>query len=270
MSDHQEFLQKVDITRIVAWGSIAYGFGFITVMLHTARLGFPVLELLSAVYIWVGTPLAVVAFFSLRIWRWFSSRARRISDEVRDSWEGTTQGVSREDFDRLSSFLGISIAIFPFGPTLWLPLGSWLKKAKLTDPKLSRRTSILLNRLASFLKGVRAIESALHLCIVGVLLLLAIGLYVSWVYPLIPQRYGGGAPTEVRLLVNAARIPRDILGLTEGDDHTLVTATPSTMKLLYSTANNYYVEAPGGRRMSLSRGVVVGVIWDSETGPQGR
>ena len=60
-----------DIKTAVAWGSLSYAFGFVTVMLHTWRLGFPVLELLSGVYIWIGLPLAIFAFFLKCLFRYF-------------------------------------------------------------------------------------------------------------------------------------------------------------------------------------------------------
>ena len=38
----QEAFQKGDVKSFVVGSSIAYGIGFVTVMMHTARLGFPV------------------------------------------------------------------------------------------------------------------------------------------------------------------------------------------------------------------------------------
>ena len=264
MAEVQETLQRDAVKSFVAWGSIAYGLGFVTVMLHTARLGFPVLELLSAIYIWVGAPLAVVAFFSQRIWQFFWSRASRITNEVKGSWDGLKQGVPREDFDLISSFLGISMAISPILRPLRRPLEWLLKKSISTDLKVSKRATAFLTRFAALLRGIQAINAGLNLGLAVVLLLLAIGLYVWQLYPLIPQSYGGGAPTEVRLLVNTARVPRDILGLPAGEDGAPATAITERMNLLYSTADNYYIEVSSGRRISLSRGTVEGVIWNPE------
>ena len=264
MAGVQEVLQKGDVKSFVAWGSIAYAFGFVTVMLHTARLGFPVLELLSAIYILVGAPLAGVAFFLLWISQSFSSRASRITNEVKESWEGLKQGVPPEDFDLISSFLGIFTAISPILRPFRRRIESLLKKAMSSDLNVSKHATAVLIRFASLLRGIQAINAALNLVAGGLLLLLAIGLYVWQLYPHIPQSYGGGAPTEVRLLVNIARVPRDVLGLPAGEDGAPATAMTGRMSLLYSTTDNYYVEDSNGRRMSLSREAVEGVIWNPE------
>ncbi|HYK61081.1 MAG TPA: hypothetical protein VEV85_16735 [Bryobacteraceae bacterium] len=42
---------------------MAYGFGFLTVMVHTYPLGVPALQLIEPVNVWIGAPLAGVVFF---------------------------------------------------------------------------------------------------------------------------------------------------------------------------------------------------------------
>ncbi len=39
--------ESKQIERVLAWGSVAYIAGFVTVMAHTARLGIPVIEILK-------------------------------------------------------------------------------------------------------------------------------------------------------------------------------------------------------------------------------
>jgi len=51
------------IEPILKWGAVAYGFGFLTVMVHTYLLGVPVLQLIEPVNVWIGAPLAGVVFF---------------------------------------------------------------------------------------------------------------------------------------------------------------------------------------------------------------
>ena len=55
-------VQSKQLQSILAWVSVAYALGFITVMVHTAQLGIPIIQLLEPVYILVGVPLAIVAF----------------------------------------------------------------------------------------------------------------------------------------------------------------------------------------------------------------
>lgn len=255
-----------DLKSFLAWGSIAYGLGFVTVMLHTARLGFPVLELLSAVYVWVGAPLAVIGFFWVRIWRFFRSRASDLTREVRDSWEGFKQAVDAKDFDVISEFVGFASALF-FPKPLRGPLESLLRKAMASKPEVSHRAARTLGRFASLLRGLLALIGFLRLVNIALVLGLGIYLYVWEVYPLIPQSFGGGAPTTVRLLVNTEKIPPDIPGLPGIDAAadrkvTAKTSVTDPIQLLYSTADHYYVEGPAGQRVSLSKSAVEGVIWN--------
>ena len=267
MSEAEETMAQGDLKSFLAWGSIAYGLGFVTVMLHTARLGFPVLELLSAVYVWVGAPLAVIGFFWVRIWRFFKSRASNLTREVRDSWEGLKHGVDAKDFDVISEFVGFASAVSPILKPLRPPVESLLRKAMGSKSEISRRAARTLSRFASLLRGLQALSSFLRLFNVALVLVIGSCLYVWVVYPLIPQSFGGGAPTTVRLLVNTQKIPPDIPGLPgigAATDRKVTASTSVTdpLQLLYSTADHYYVEGPGGQRVSLSKSAVEGVIWN--------
>ena len=55
---------------LISWASIAYALGFVTVMIHTARLGIPVIELIEPIYVWIGLPLALVVFSARWLWMW--------------------------------------------------------------------------------------------------------------------------------------------------------------------------------------------------------
>ncbi len=77
-------LKESEIKQIeyfLAWGSVAYIAGFITVTVHTAQLGIPVIEILRPVYIWVGLPLAIVIFFIRWLWNMVRARINRIRGE---------------------------------------------------------------------------------------------------------------------------------------------------------------------------------------------
>ncbi|HYL87063.1 MAG TPA: hypothetical protein VE263_22765 [Candidatus Angelobacter sp.] len=52
-----------DIEPILKWGAVSYACGFLIVMIHTARLGIPALQLIEPINIWIGLPIAIVLFF---------------------------------------------------------------------------------------------------------------------------------------------------------------------------------------------------------------
>ena len=134
-------------------------------------------------------------------------------------------------------------------------------------PEVSHRATRTLSRFASLLRGLQALIGFFRLVNVALVCVIGIYMYVWIVYPLIPQSFGGGAPTTVRLLVNTQKIPADIPGLPGIDAATDRKVTASTsvtdpLQLLYSTADHYYVEGPVGQRVSLSKSAIEGVIWN--------
>src|SRR5690348_5024240 len=74
-ADTLEALQK--------WLSIAYGLGFLTVMLNTVSLGIPALELAEPVQIWVGIPLDFVFWLVIAAYRYFRRSSRLIDQDAR-------------------------------------------------------------------------------------------------------------------------------------------------------------------------------------------
>src|SRR5262245_34827949 len=105
-------LSEGDVKTIVAWGSLSYAFGFVTVMLHTWRLGFPVLDLLSAVYVWVGLPLTLVAVFSKQLVRYFTTKGRELGNELRTSWQHLTGDVQK-NAQSASESLAALVSVLP-------------------------------------------------------------------------------------------------------------------------------------------------------------
>lgn len=186
---------------------------------------------------------------------------------MRGSWEGLRQAVDAKDFEVISEFVGFASALSPIIKPLRDPLESLLRKAMASKPEVSHRAAGTLSRLASFLRGLQALIGFLRLVSVALALGLGICLYVWQVYPCIPQSFGGGAPTTVRLLVSTEKIPPSIPGLPGSDAATDPKVTADTwvtdpIQLLYSTADHYYVEGPAGQRVSLSKSAVDGVIWN--------
>src|SRR5687768_7852624 len=71
------------VERALAYAALSYGFGFVVVMLHTARLGFPVIGLLEPIYVLIGLPLAAVAFFGNQLNTFIRQRAAEARDSLK-------------------------------------------------------------------------------------------------------------------------------------------------------------------------------------------
>lgn len=262
-------ITQTDLTSFLAWGSISYAFGFVIVMLHTARLGFPILELLSAVYVWIGAPLTVVAFFSIQIARFFRSRSVDLTSQLRDSWKDFRQDVDTKDLDVISAFLGFLGTLFPVLKLFRRPLEWLLKLATAGHTVSGKRAVRFLHRFASFIRGVQALFEFLRLFNLAVSIVFGVYLYVWHLYPLIPQSFGGGAPTAVKLIVNVEKVPPSVPGLpgireVPAGGESQKSAVTGTVKLLYSTKDQYYLEGAEGARISLSKSAVEGMIWNPE------
>src|SRR5262249_22087715 len=73
------------VEQVVTWASVSYAAGFFVVLLHTWRLGLPVLDLVQAVYVWIGLPLAAFAYFWNWPWRYFRGQLEARSALLRAS-----------------------------------------------------------------------------------------------------------------------------------------------------------------------------------------
>ena len=263
-----------DLKAIIAWGSISYAFGFVTIMLHTARLGFPVLELLQAVYIWIGLPLTLVAFFSMRIIRFLKKKAGDHAKALSESWQQLRADVAPADLDVVSSFLGVLVVILPglnLIPQqairlLRIPFDRLLNREGEESPAAAQRAKLWLHRFVGFIKGMEAFFGFIRLF--NIALIIAVGLYayVWHLYPIIPQSYGGGAPSKVKLLVNTEKIPNNCPGIeaispdVKNGKQPKVVLT-NELELLYKSKDQYYLKGNKGVLVSLSKNTIEGVIW---------
>lgn len=260
-------ISQTDITSFIAWGSVSYAFGFVTVMLYTSRLGFPILELISAVYVWIGAPLAIVAFFFVQIARFFRSKSNELAGEIKDSWRNFREDVAEKDLDVFSEFIGFISVLIPFGSIIRKPMQRLFEKAKEESKISNNRAAKFLRRFASLLRGIQAFYGFLRLFNTALLIILGIYLYVWVFYPLIPQSFGGGAPNTVRLLINIEKVPPGTPGIpdikedkTKGQNSK--TVLTGKVDLIYSTKDQYYIQGAQGLRLSLSRSAIEGIIWN--------
>src|SRR5262245_12223709 len=75
------------IDRVLTYGAVSYGFGFLVVMLHTWRLGLPVISLADPIYVWLGLPFAIVAFYATPIFTVVRNRAIDVTASTAEAFK---------------------------------------------------------------------------------------------------------------------------------------------------------------------------------------
>lgn len=280
-----------DIEPYLAWGAIAYGAGFLTVMWHTSRLGIPVIQLIEPINIWVGAPVAIVLFLLRRIALYARDGARQFRlalQNVRAEEHDLTTGALTLDeaYDRLVKVVDAARTLFP---TLFpWPLDSILTSilrvifsretfkaifsvtATPTDTERQKQQKAIayLERTLSLISTIEHL-SVFVLRIAPLFLIpLALFVYTSFAYPAIPQRYGGGAPMKVELLLEIEKIPERTPNFTaifrSDTNHREVKAQLSKpLTLHYETEHALYVSTDGSDRvMMVNSDAVSGVIFN--------
>jgi hypothetical protein len=262
--------------RFFAWGGIAYTFGFLIVLLHTSRLGLPVIELLNPVLIWIGVPLALVTFFSSRLFKLLRGRMDAARAELALLIEEApvqspvfhselpkafpTERVAKEASEAMPSLI--------FRPASAWVIRRWLQFFLSRVPSTPERGEALARageRSIRMLRTAAAIRYFLNAVIFTGMILFVVGVYVWTIYPRIPQSAGGGKPAWVRLALKSDAIPQEIqsdlltapangLG-TEGSFMT------DPIQLLYTAKDAIYIRTNTGRAMSISKGGVLGTVW---------
>ncbi len=259
-----------DLKIFVTWASISYGFGFFTVMLHTARLGFPVLELISAVYIWIGFPLTVIAFFSKKIYDSIKTNLNQSYTNISNHFKELAPNVQLDNkIDIVSKFIStliIYIPIINFWPEFFTnklrgPFDNLFEKYNIDD-KAKRKLQILIIILNIFNNISIIIRNIIRpFLIVGVIFL-----YIWVIYPSIPQSLGGGAPQNVKLIIDAEKLSINlpimwsITSEVDSQDKykTIIT---EKVQLIYKTKDEIYIKTKNGIILSLSNDTIKGVIW---------
>lgn len=266
--------------RLIAWASIAYGCGFLIVLIHTARLGVPVLELVKPVYILIGLPLAALGYFSRQIVSWIRATALASRDEVVSALREPYISSKDEQSVNVDKFLQAFSQAVPWyfsvrplaGVSSWL-LHRVLDREQPHPDRLAAWTGFL-DRNARILLFYAALIRLLNRLILIAAIGLVLGLYVWDVYPKLPLAYGGGAPMNVRLLLDTSKLPSDLPYLTgpagpasaKVGERAKAFLTPP-LELLYITSTDFLVRAPTGSVVALDRDVVTGVVYRDGKAP---
>jgi hypothetical protein len=208
-----------------------------------------------------------LAFFSGQIFEHFSNRARGLSEDINDSWQEYSSKVKPDEIHVLSSLLGILEALIPIVPITAFFRGmleGLLQKAIEVD--VSRRESALkaIHKIVAVLKGLSAVMGFLNLLGTAIAVIASIYVYVWLIYPNIPQSFGGGAPTQIQLVVSVEKIAPelyDVIGIDQHERGSSKSAITDELLLLYTTSDQYYVRAGKNVHLSISKSAVEGAVW---------
>jgi hypothetical protein len=285
-----------NIESVIAWGSVAYVAGFFIVMVHTASLGIPIIEILKPIYIWIGLPLALVIFSIRWLWKLTIERVNRAKVQF-EKIKSETKDVlfskkKRKVEDLVEIYISSWYAMLLLLPAvLEYPLYKLIKYAENTIRKsikwaieidlhnIRKKRKITQSKYLEtnfkWLKGaeifVRALGEAIRFFKFSILLLAipVISLfYVYKIYPAIPQSYGGGKPMTAVLIINSDDLPvnsPDICSLFT--DNTCLSQpekvfTTTEIEILYTTSEEYYLRASNQKIFSIKRDIVSGIIYD--------
>jgi hypothetical protein len=247
-----------DIEPILKWTAVAYALGFLTVMVHTYRLGVPVLQVMDPLNVWIGAPLAVVFYFLDRFAMALKRAVRDMALHVKTTLLEITK-IGNPSPDELCNMYGqvvdavaeaVSVAIVPFLPLRTLQ--QWLQKtmarvmwwrirkfdpamiqaAEQKIPQEQRRDLILyMRRGLVVLRGLAGVYLALNSIFIILLIPVICWTYITAAYPLIPQTLGGGRPTPVALIISEEKIPKtpDFKGWLAGTGESQPSGAPRTI-----------------------------------------
>lgn len=282
-----------DIEPLLKWGAVAYLCGFGIVLVHTHRLGVPMLQLMEPVNVWIGLPVAVLIYFLDKIYSGVRLSIRTTMGSLRDREKNlqklATSETQAELFWKVSDLWVKALALFasPLGLAgfterffQWMmrayfrfiekrfhvdPLAEW--KATKLGAEINKEALAQVDRVLSWTVWIAALVRFANLCIYCF-----VGLVVCWVYvemySEIPQTLGGGKPMEVTLVISPDAIPkskgfanwRGADGESGGEAKEGL-AVPVT--LYFRNEHELIVRKGGGPAVSLSEHAVEGIVFPS-------
>ena len=286
--------ESKNIQNILSWGSVAYLAGFFTVMLHTASLGIPIIEILKPIYIWIGLPIAIVIFSIRWFWQLTSARINRIKTQfalIRDESKevfGNSKSIEVDELvDIFINLLYTSLKIFPsvlefmlskIIKLLEIPIrkiSKWsvqhdLRNLKVSEDIYFRNSFKMVKGLEITFRSLSEVLGAISFFVLILAIPFACFLYIYKIYPIIPQSYGGGEPLSAVLILSGEDLPTsspEICTLFPNNtcpsqpSKTLIT---STVDILYITPEQYFIQSSDQKIFALKKAIVNGIIYDED------
>ena len=266
------------IKAVVGWASVSYALGFITITLHTSRLGFPVFQLIQPLYIWVGLPLCAPLFFFNYISNYFTKTKEMLKAEMVSSISSLKSPANEVDMENavlLTSFLGSFFSFTRYGKIIYErqimePIIKSFEKTEMGQDAVTK-AAVWIRKAGATYRGVKSIYGFFQLLNEAIGIVLLLWFYVWLVYPIIPQKIGGGAPQRVTMILKADDIGDFVLK----SGYSTPTGLSGTEKaiefegeLLYTSTDDYYIRSVTGTLLSLRKDATLGVIWNKDRWPQ--
>lgn len=287
-----------NIEPALKWVAVAYAFGFVTVMLYTYRLGIPVLQVIEPVNVWIGAPLAIVAFFLDKVFLYGKRRTAELLGalkEARALRDQVIAGVAK--FEVLLTVLRALLVTFftseatPFLMGVVIDVVERVSRTKPDDSLkgvasgkpasegAKKRFLLWTGRILGWVYSATAVLR--FVSFVGVLLFIPLAclIYIIAIFPLVPQSLGGGAPIAVDLLVSPEALPKtgvfgdwqpsevpSTLQTGAGQLNDLKPSIVIPVTLYFRTEHDVYVRKGSGSTISgpiisLSDHVVEGIVF---------
>ena len=240
--------------------AVPYAFGFLTVMFHTARYGFPVIQLIQPLNFWVGSiPTLVLAV----IWKGVQITART-------PWNRhMNKAIKRFGFP-IVKIVSLSVIIASFGlGLLMVYMPTFYGRYFLFPDVWSVGGQILV--LFSLLCSTAVISAFddkkrlnyTDIAVCAWLAFLILAIYVTGIYPRLPQRYGFGEPSNVKMVLDPKMAPPELLESKPMDSFSPVVSR--SVKLLYRTDKEDLIlcDQCQSKSLSVNSAGVVGIIWEA-------
>jgi len=286
--------EKKHVETILSWGTIAYIAGFFTVMINTGLLGIPIIEIIKPVYIWIGLPLAIVIISLHWIWKTILLRINKLKNEfIQNKNEIPNIDKNRQQYiesDKtvhelitdFSNSIAYFLSIIPiplikrgipkiYKETMTKLFIKIIDNAELSNEK-EKKVFFSYIKFLSFLSFVLStfniINKALFFLVIYSLIPFSCYVYISRIYPIIPQSFGGGKPTNIVLFINSEIIPDkskyESIFQEKKDSNTTdqKVIETKTLKMLYLTADYYFIKTEDHRILSLNKKNIEGVVWN--------
>lgn len=161
------------------------------------------LALLEPVYILVGLSRMLTGLLSLWMWRWLKPEIAHNTRRIRQAMQQYRSPEVLQAQDVFSEFWNLYAAVMGFVSFI-LPLNlEWLMKLLLRPyqqqvEKLLRKDLQAqqlmwkwLKQINAVIEGIRHVARLLGVILIPLLILLVVTFYILWLYPHIPQNWGG-------------------------------------------------------------------------------
>ncbi|MDD2271527.1 MAG: hypothetical protein PHP95_15150 [Desulfuromonadaceae bacterium] len=259
------------IKSVVGWASVSYALGFLTILLHTSRLGFPIFQLIQPLYVWVGLPLCVPLYFFRGISNYFTKSKEALNTELATSISSLKTPLNEVDLENavlLTSFIGSILTSTRYGKSYYEKKirGPVIDSFTKTEMRQDAATKVAawIRKAGATYRGIKSVYGYFQLLNEAIGIILLLWLYVWFIYPIIPQKVGGGAPQQVKLILKAEDAGDYVLKAGYSTPTNLAPANKAIefdCQLLYTSTDDYYLRSITGALLSFRKDATLGIIW---------